>query len=637
MEGDADKDNPYAPFTSELDWRVAQWAVKEKVGHSAFDRLLDIPGVVEKLGLSFNNVRRLHQMVDGQPDKVGEWTTSNLSFRDDPSTTFTICHRDVLKAIESIFKDPELGPHLVYKSLKVYSNHSKDNRIFSEMWTAKWWHVLQTQLPAHATVAPIIIATDKTQLTQFSGGKSAYPVYLTIGNVPKSLRRKPSSNASILIAYLSVDKIDRSEMTEVAHRSKVHRVFHESMRHILAPLIEAGKKGVEMVNHLGEVRQVHPILSSYVADYPEQCLVACCKSGTCPKCQCSADKLADPTPLPHRTPRWTLGVIETAKRDSNGSTHQFSKKCMEQDVTGSVYEPFWKDFPYTDIHRILTPDVLHQLYQGLRHFKNGISALSQISGAERKDMAKILIPCLVGMAPPQVIKAVKALLDFIFLSQYPTHDDQTLKYMKDALDSFHKNKQYFIKVKAHPTLNIPKFHSLVHYIESIQFFGTTDNYNTEMFERLHIDFAKEGWRATNQRDEFPQMIRWLSRQEKIDTLALNLSVKITPPPPKKSKSNNPLAHSPPIIIAKQSPAPNRSIVSIERMHKAPQFGAHLKQYLNSFLDHQLGRQRLDRTDLPIEKVDLFPQFRFRPASLHDEDDESNTGEPGSKGGRGETC
>jgi hypothetical protein len=451
-----------------------------------------------------------------------------------------------------------------------------------------------------------------------------------------------------------VDKIDRSEMTEAAHRSKVHRVFHESMRHILAPLIEAGKKGVEMVNHLGEVRQVHPILSSYVADYPEQCLVACCKSGTCPKCQCSADKLADPTPLPHRTPRWTLGVIETAKRDSNGSTHQFSKKCMEQDVTGGVYEPFWKDFPYTDIHRILTPDVLHQLYQGvfkhiigwcqsvvgekrldqrirslpqfqgLRHFKNGISALSQISGAERKDMAKILIPCLVGMAPPQAIKAVKALLDFIFLSQYPTHDDQTLKYMKDALDSFHKNKRYFIEVKAHPTLNIPKFHSLVHYIESIQFFGTTDNYNTEMFERLHIDFAKEGWRATNQRDEFPQMIRWLSRQEKIDTLALNLSVKITPPPPKKSKSNNPLAHSPPIIIAKQSPAPNRSIVSIERMHKAPQFGAHLKQYLNSFLDHQLGRQRLDRTDLPIEKVDLFPQFRFRPASLHDEDDESNT-------------
>jgi Plavaka transposase len=38
-----------------------------------------------------------------------------------------------------------------------------------------------------ATMAPLIIATNKTQLTQFSGSKSAYPVYLTLGNLPKSI------------------------------------------------------------------------------------------------------------------------------------------------------------------------------------------------------------------------------------------------------------------------------------------------------------------------------------------------------------------------------------------------------------------------------------------------------------------
>jgi hypothetical protein len=152
MEGDAVEGNSYAPFASELDWQVAQWAVKETVAQSAFDRLLNIPGVrplsilpslsnfihqvVEKLGLSFDNVRRLHQVVDALPDKAGEWTTSQLSFHDDPSMTFTVRHRDVLKAIESIFKNPELAPHLVYKPSKVYSSRSKDNRIFSEMWTA---------------------------------------------------------------------------------------------------------------------------------------------------------------------------------------------------------------------------------------------------------------------------------------------------------------------------------------------------------------------------------------------------------------------------------------------------------------------------------------------------------------------
>jgi hypothetical protein len=39
------KINPYAPFASELDWRVARWVVKDKIGNKAFDRFLEIPGV----------------------------------------------------------------------------------------------------------------------------------------------------------------------------------------------------------------------------------------------------------------------------------------------------------------------------------------------------------------------------------------------------------------------------------------------------------------------------------------------------------------------------------------------------------------------------------------------------------------
>jgi hypothetical protein len=42
-----DDTNPFAPFLSELDWRVAQWAIKDSSGHKAFDRLLEIPGVSE--------------------------------------------------------------------------------------------------------------------------------------------------------------------------------------------------------------------------------------------------------------------------------------------------------------------------------------------------------------------------------------------------------------------------------------------------------------------------------------------------------------------------------------------------------------------------------------------------------------
>jgi len=50
QDGDSSMDhggepNPFFPFASELDWKVARWAVKDGPGHSAFNRLLEIPGV----------------------------------------------------------------------------------------------------------------------------------------------------------------------------------------------------------------------------------------------------------------------------------------------------------------------------------------------------------------------------------------------------------------------------------------------------------------------------------------------------------------------------------------------------------------------------------------------------------------
>jgi Plavaka transposase len=59
----------------------------------------------------------------------------------------------------------------------------------------------------HITIVPIIISSDKTQLTTFRG-KQAYPVYLTIGNLPKHIHQKPSQQGQVLLGYLPTSKLD---------------------------------------------------------------------------------------------------------------------------------------------------------------------------------------------------------------------------------------------------------------------------------------------------------------------------------------------------------------------------------------------------------------------------------------------
>jgi hypothetical protein len=445
-------------------------------------------------------------------------------------------------------------------------------------------------------------------------------------------------------------------MNDQQHRSLVQRLFHESMRIVLKPLIEAGTNGVEMTSSDGAVRRVHPILTCYVADYPEQCLVACTKYGTCVKCKAPAEDLQNPTPAENRTSQWTEQIIEEARQQASGSPQKFHSYCMSKDVAGNVYQPFWDGFPLCDIHRSITPDVLHQLYQGvfkhlvnwcqriltpqeldrriralppaygLRQFKNGIFAMSQISGTERKNMAKILLGCLVGCMPAQGIAAVTALLDFIYIAQYPAHDSVTLGYLRDALDRFHANREYFIITGVRQNFNIPKFHSLLHYVEAIELFGTTDNYNTEMFERLHIDFAKHGWRASNQRDEFPQMIRWLSRQEKVTSFEFhqknlrqsqekNDSETVPQQPQTKKKA--------PISIAKHPNFPRRQLSLIEDRYDAPDFTYYLKAFLNAFTTNKVSNRHLDHSKLPFHHVDVYNMFRFHPQGIQDDEEEND--------------
>ncbi|KAJ7145963.1 hypothetical protein C8R44DRAFT_579146, partial [Mycena epipterygia] len=105
--------------------------------------------------------------------------------------------------------------------------------------------------------------------------------------------------------------------------------------------------------------------------------------------------------------------------------------------------------------------------------------------------------------------AVQGVLDFLHLAQYPMHTSETLSHIANGLQCFHKNKSIFVDLGVHDKFNLLKLHKCTHYPMYIKLFGTTNNYNTEYMEHLHIDLAKDAYHSTNFKDEFPQMTLWL--------------------------------------------------------------------------------------------------------------------------------
>ena len=142
-----------------------------------------------------------------------------------------------------------------------------------------------------ATVIPVIISSDKTQLTLFRE-KQAYPIYLTIGNIPKDIHRKPSHLAQILIGYIPTTKLPWLTNKE-ARRRALANIFHTCMCDVLQSIIEPGKTGVAMMSGDGVWCRCHPIFTNFVGDYPEQALVTCTYYGRCPKCMVSPDRLGE--------------------------------------------------------------------------------------------------------------------------------------------------------------------------------------------------------------------------------------------------------------------------------------------------------------------------------------------------------
>ncbi|KAK7687242.1 hypothetical protein QCA50_009747 [Cerrena zonata] len=228
-----------------------------------------------------------------------------------------------------------------------------------------------------------------------------------------------------------------------------------------------------------------------------------------------------------------------------------------------------------------------------------------------------------GHSTTRLLLAVRGMLDFLYLAQYKAHSSTTLDDMDAALRKFHANKNIFVDLGIRVSFQLPKLHNAGHYRYSIELFSTTDNYNTQTTERLHIDYAKDAYNASNTRNAFAQMTKWLERKEKVfrHDHFVKWRLRLKPRASSLTVGRAPVIRHPHVVMTKYP-----TVYSVDFNSLADNYGAvDIHNTITMFIAHRrnptFSGNRLERAAaniiLPFSSLQIFHKIRFYNRPVED--------------------
>ncbi|QRW10718.1 hypothetical protein RhiLY_09717 [Ceratobasidium sp. AG-Ba] len=481
--------------------------------------------------------------VDGLPQGP-RWTTAKVTVGEGVYKRRLLVYlRDILEVIRELIGARRFKDCMRYAPERRWTSRDRKHRVYDEMWTGDWWWRMQNAIDnPNGTIVPLIIASDETTLANNPNGAKAHPIYLSLGNISKSVRRRPTKRAMVLLGYLPADSFADVAEKETRQRYRLEQ-FHRSLAKVFEPLRQASTEGLLTWCADGHLRHIYPMIAAWIADWPEQNDLACTTHSGCPKCrQKRKGRGQGAHNAPLRDREECLRILRTYRGTDKPSV------LKPLDLRPAM--PFWEAIPHVDPGLALAPDLLHQFYKGmfeharnwvetllgtkefnrrfetmpaardLRHFSKGVTTVKNWAGRESRDMVRQFLPVAIdAQLPTGFARAIRALLDFAHLAHSPRLTETDLTTMIKSLTSFHRAKKVLVElgvVKKMPLFDrIAKLHMLSHYADDIRELGTPDGYSTETPEHLHIIYVKIPWRMSNRRDPFPQMINYVRRLEAI--------------------------------------------------------------------------------------------------------------------------
>lgn len=124
------------------------------------------------MGRPFKNsadlINRIESLPNGGPRWKGKWIT----LPDAPKDPQLLLYRDPVECLEWLEANPDFEGEKDYVPRQEFVDKEFQEQSYSEMATGNCWAAHQARAtPEDVTTNPVIITTDSTHLTNFSGDK----------------------------------------------------------------------------------------------------------------------------------------------------------------------------------------------------------------------------------------------------------------------------------------------------------------------------------------------------------------------------------------------------------------------------------------------------------------------------------
>ena len=304
-----------------------------------------------------------------------------------------------------------------------------------------------------------------------------HPVFMTISNIQSDVRMQATSHAWRCIAFIPTPNF------------KVHpdfktillaRLFHWSLNVVTAPLKEAARNGHTLVDTSGHIQTCYTPLVLYIADLPEQQLIAGVSKNTSPVTMADMSPFRESNLADPRTHDITLAQIkDLCGKVDPWDIIAFQKAAKAIKLLG-VHRPFWRNWRFAEPSLFLSGEILHTRHKfffdhplnwckvmagahtldtrfsnlhkcvSFRHFLTRVSHRLQMTVRDHQDLERSIVPLLdgTGAVSDEFIGAIHAMVEFIYCAQDPVYTDSSIASMQRTLAEFHVRKPSIIRLGA---------------------------------------------------------------------------------------------------------------------------------------------------------------------------------------------